>query len=1003
MDQNDFRRLLASAASTVPARRAPAPAAGAGGDSAPKAKRIWQPKKKTATKTKDDDGRFVPSAEYRDRAAERRTGGHAEVEEEEKLLRKIDYERSKFLGGDLEHTHLVKGLDFALLAKIRAETDNAEDDDVEQALEASSSKAAAGVAQATGSSDSGQQASTGVTPLSTFGAAVYNASITAEKLLRAAANASAPQARSQPHLFTADFISRTLAGEPGYNSDRFAPGRCALEVLLGPSMDLDAVPTTILRSREDVPAPDPVTLLDRLDARLALAVKAAFEGVEAKARARREKALERERDATLAAAAAAAAQAAAAAGKGPRTTAPGPRLPATANLASGNAEDSDSDDDIFGGVGRYEGNAEDGDEGDGDGAAAAAIPAEAGGFLSGASSAPRPAAPAPPRAGAGEDYSAYAAFTPASHAAHTSQPQAQAGGAGTAGAWQAYMAYYTSLGYVWDHATNNWSTTVGAGAAAVSAAAGAGLPAFAAARAPVDASGDDAGMSGADAAGARARAAAVATLSGTSVAAVTSPWSAGKATGSGGGSGASRKDRQHEHEQRQSLSAPAPGPHAPPLPYAGADDAGVTAPYPSYDAQPSPGEVTAPYPGGGNYSVTAPYPTGEDDEGVTAPYPGGDDDVTAPYPVSPPRQQTSAVVAAPGGAPAFKRPAGPFPASSSLAAPAPPSSAAPATTRARPRAVDFSLGGGVSYGEDGGETAVSTSIVPSAPASGVLSRSAVAADIDLDGLLGDVDEGDDGAADDDDAALLARSRASLAPLLGGGGAAPTAAAAAAGSGLKKPVSSGGGGGDRFAGFSGGGAGSLLGGGVGSGARGSLSGGKREPPAPPAPGSRAARRALASAAGAATGASKPGIDAPGGGGGVVASLKLGRFDRLGGDTAPPPAAGGKAGERARHGSGPVAGVKRGSSDIAGAFDRYHNGGDRDSSSGGSWLDRHKGVRGGDSDGEGGDDGDDGDRRAKKRAKADADFQQVMHRVSEKRSGAKGGGGGGDASWDNNVGE
>ena len=36
-------------------------------------------------------------------------------------LRQLSIEESKFLGGDVEHTHLVKGLDFALLRKTRAE------------------------------------------------------------------------------------------------------------------------------------------------------------------------------------------------------------------------------------------------------------------------------------------------------------------------------------------------------------------------------------------------------------------------------------------------------------------------------------------------------------------------------------------------------------------------------------------------------------------------------------------------------------------------------------------------------------------------------------------------------------------------------------------------------------------------------------------------------------------------------------------------------------------
>lgn len=33
----------------------------------------------------------------------------------------MDAETTKYLGGDVEHTHLVKGLDYALLVKIRDE------------------------------------------------------------------------------------------------------------------------------------------------------------------------------------------------------------------------------------------------------------------------------------------------------------------------------------------------------------------------------------------------------------------------------------------------------------------------------------------------------------------------------------------------------------------------------------------------------------------------------------------------------------------------------------------------------------------------------------------------------------------------------------------------------------------------------------------------------------------------------------------------------------------
>ena len=44
-------------------------------------------------------------------------------------------ERSKFLGGTEEHTHLVKGLDFALLRKVREEIQLREQEDEEEALE----------------------------------------------------------------------------------------------------------------------------------------------------------------------------------------------------------------------------------------------------------------------------------------------------------------------------------------------------------------------------------------------------------------------------------------------------------------------------------------------------------------------------------------------------------------------------------------------------------------------------------------------------------------------------------------------------------------------------------------------------------------------------------------------------------------------------------------------------------------------------------------------------
>ncbi|XP_075458068.1 protein Red [Ascaphus truei] len=84
---------------------------------------------------------------YRDRAKERRDGVNKDYEETELISTTANYravgptaeadksaaekrrqliQESKFLGGDMEHTHLVKGLDFALLQKVRAEISSKE-------------------------------------------------------------------------------------------------------------------------------------------------------------------------------------------------------------------------------------------------------------------------------------------------------------------------------------------------------------------------------------------------------------------------------------------------------------------------------------------------------------------------------------------------------------------------------------------------------------------------------------------------------------------------------------------------------------------------------------------------------------------------------------------------------------------------------------------------------------------------------------------------------------
>ncbi|KAL8150817.1 hypothetical protein V2J09_020625 [Rumex salicifolius] len=80
---------------------------------------------------------------YRDRAKERREDQNPDYEPTELAFhavappgavdirsedaQKLSIEKSKYLGGDVEHTHLVKGLDYALLHKVRSEMDKKQD------------------------------------------------------------------------------------------------------------------------------------------------------------------------------------------------------------------------------------------------------------------------------------------------------------------------------------------------------------------------------------------------------------------------------------------------------------------------------------------------------------------------------------------------------------------------------------------------------------------------------------------------------------------------------------------------------------------------------------------------------------------------------------------------------------------------------------------------------------------------------------------------------------
>merc|ERR1719419_1574855 len=152
----DFKKLMATprhpSSAPTPAHGSAAQTPGGGAMGAgkvpqtPRARDKGKADKRREKKTyyaklkKDEDDKMAElAAKYRDRAKERRDGtegsvptedtnnayravapnahgGHDAAERRKQLIHE-----SKYLGGDMEHTHLVKGLDFALLQKVRAE------------------------------------------------------------------------------------------------------------------------------------------------------------------------------------------------------------------------------------------------------------------------------------------------------------------------------------------------------------------------------------------------------------------------------------------------------------------------------------------------------------------------------------------------------------------------------------------------------------------------------------------------------------------------------------------------------------------------------------------------------------------------------------------------------------------------------------------------------------------------------------------------------------------
>ncbi|KAJ2058390.1 hypothetical protein GGI17_005052 [Coemansia sp. S146] len=171
----------------------------------------------------------APTAEstakaYRDRAAERREGGAGDYADSEQLLshighkdKRAEYEQSKYLGGDVAHTHLVKGLDFLLLEKMRGTSagDRHWDNEVERLLYTTD--------VATDKDLSAVEGEAAITP-------------TGERIMAAALRVNQVQRDKRNSAVAAN--------------DLFLPGRMCFEIAVAPSGAVRA--TTRIRSQDEV-------------------------------------------------------------------------------------------------------------------------------------------------------------------------------------------------------------------------------------------------------------------------------------------------------------------------------------------------------------------------------------------------------------------------------------------------------------------------------------------------------------------------------------------------------------------------------------------------------------------------------------------------------------------------------------------------------------------------------------------------------------------------------
>jgi hypothetical protein len=223
MNQDDFRQLVASRGAADGDKRSyggkrnlsEADLAEIKKLSAKKAKK--KGKKPKNAEPVDEEPKKPKQSAYRDRAAERRRGGTGDMVDAD-AFKHLDAQQSKFLGGDMEHTHLVKGLDYALLAQLKRE---------KQKLQAEKKQAEngnVGVVAAEVKSDNDGK----LTFKTRMGRLVYFHAC-----------------QSTPETATST------------KSELFLPGRMYYTFNLS-TTEIESVPVSVQRSKEDCPEPDEV-------------------------------------------------------------------------------------------------------------------------------------------------------------------------------------------------------------------------------------------------------------------------------------------------------------------------------------------------------------------------------------------------------------------------------------------------------------------------------------------------------------------------------------------------------------------------------------------------------------------------------------------------------------------------------------------------------------------------------------------------------------------------